>query len=185
MRLRPSYDRAILIRIVNATFYGPPKKALELLASDDADNGFSAAERACWRAFVDARARAARGKKAGAAVRGACDEHYRLSAQSGRDYVVRMVAALGDVDGAYDMMQAKTWDTWRQAAIPLWYPEMAEVRRDPRFMPMILPTGLPEYWLKSGNWPDFCRDDVAVYDCKDAAQRAVQNPRRSLATSQP
>jgi hypothetical protein len=47
------------------------------------------------------------------------------------------------------------------------------MRRDPRFMPLAARFGLPQYWLASGEWPDFCSEPGLPYDCKAEAGKAV------------
>jgi len=173
LRLRPDDENGRFYRFIHAAFYGRPSRAQELLKDDSEFLKFDGPYRSCWRAFLEARGEATDHRREAAAVRKACEEFYRTADEPSRDYVVRMLAALGDVDGAYELMRTKSWawvGTWHM----LWYPEMAPVRRDARFMPLIVPSQLPEYWLKSGHWPDFCQGDVLPYDCKAAATQALK-----------
>ena len=45
-------------------------------------------------------------------------------------------------------------------------PTLRKFRNDPRFMRIALKAGLVDYWIKSGNWPDFCAEADVTYDCK-------------------
>jgi tetratricopeptide (TPR) repeat protein len=53
----------------------------------------------------------------------------------------------------------------------LFRPWMAPIRRDPRFMVLAKRLGLVDYWLKSGQWPDFCADAQLKYDCRTEAAK--------------
>jgi DNA-binding winged helix-turn-helix (wHTH) protein/TolB-like protein len=58
---------------------------------------------------------------------------------------------------------------------PLFNPNMAPFRDDPRFWPVAVRTGLVNYWLTTQKWPDFCRNQLDR--CKAlAAQAAQANP---------
>jgi hypothetical protein len=89
------------------------------------------------------------------------------------DYAARMLAAVDDIDGAYEILKGHSFD-WRGSTTFLFYPEMASFRSDPRFMPLIAKSGLLEFWTKSGHWPDYCSDSTLPYDCKTEAARAMQ-----------
>ena len=87
------------------------------------------------------------------------------------DWRIRLLAREGDVDGAYEAMNAPRPNTRRALAF-LFYPEMKAFRQDPRFMPLVRQFGLTDYWLASGRWPDFCRDPDLPYDCRLKARGA-------------
>jgi hypothetical protein len=55
----------------------------------------------------------------------------------------------------------------------LFYPEMAPVRADRRFWPLVRRVGLTDYWIKSGHWPDFCTEPGLPYDCRTEALRVT------------
>ncbi len=164
LSLWPDSETAHWYRFVNASFYGDPKEALKLLNSLD----HRKEEKVCWRAFIEALGRGGNTSDR-AAVRNACDG----GDWSKRGYTARMLAALGDTDGAYEIMKDENFD-WDGSTTFLFYPEMAQFRRDARFMPFVVDSGLVEYWLTSGNWPDFCSDKDLTYDCKTAATLAMQ-----------
>jgi hypothetical protein len=81
------------------------------------------------------------------------------------DWRVRLLAREGDVDGAYELMNANA-SNWRSATAFLFYPEMEAFRRDPRFMALADRLGLLAYWRETNAWPDFCSDETLPYDCR-------------------
>ncbi len=93
------------------------------------------------------------------------------------DYFSRMLAALGDTNGALESIGAKRLD-WHGATIAFFYPEMKRVRHDRRFMSTIANSGLVEFWAKSGQWPDFCSDKDIPYSCKEAAAEVLARTKR-------
>ena len=84
-------------------------------------------------------------------------------------------ALFGNLDDAFAQMERQTDE---YMAIPrfgprfLYYPELAAMRADRRFMPMMARLGIAQYWLQTGKWPDFCREPLP-YDCRRAAAAAV------------
>ena len=54
----------------------------------------------------------------------------------------------------------------RQLFLPNFMPGL---RADPRFMQFAQRIGLVDYWLETGNWPDFCTEQKLSYDCKEIA----------------
>jgi hypothetical protein len=88
---------------------------------------------------------------------------------------IAMLAILCDTDAAF--AQAKVYlkrDSYADSSFLFW-PNLAEFRRDPRFMPLAAQIGLVDYWRSSGNWPDFCNDKNSPYDCRAAASRLSAN----------
>lgn len=170
VRLWPDVEDLRFYQLVNTAFYGDPKHALKLLEGTK-DRWLQA----CFRAFIEARRRGG-GRNEGAAVRGACAGED----DSGSDYLARMMAALSDVDGAYDAMRDKSFD-WNGATTFLFYPEMAAFRKDARFMPFIAKSGLLEAWTETGRWPDFCGEQDLPYDCKIEAARVLKDKKERAA----
>jgi len=148
-------------RFVNLAFYGHADDAREMLINDRDKLGFTLDAAKCWQAFIDARQA---GGSSTVAVRRACAKD--------DDYFIRMLAALGDVDGAFEMLRTKRLD-WSGVTISFFYPEMRSVRHDVRFMATIADSGLVSYWAMSGKWPDFCSDKDLPYSCKDAAAEVL------------
>lgn len=172
VQLWPDVEDLRFYQLVNAAFYGDPKHALDLLG------GFKDRWRlACYRAFIEAR-RAGGGRDRSAAVRSAC----ATQDYSGIDYLSRMLNALGDVDGAYEVLRHKSFD-WNGATTFLFYPEMAAFRSDARFMPFIAKSGLLEAWSETGHWPDFCNEPALSYDCKTEAARVLEEKKRAASNA--
>jgi DNA-binding winged helix-turn-helix (wHTH) protein len=61
----------------------------------------------------------------------------------------------------------------------LFAPAAAPMRRDRRFMNLAARLGLAQYWLGSGQWPEFCAEQTLPYDCKAEATRALAERRAS------
>jgi len=59
----------------------------------------------------------------------------------------------------------------KTSSYALFRPWLANVRRDPRFVPLAKRLGLLNYWQSSGKWPDFCSDPALPYDCKKEAAK--------------
>jgi tetratricopeptide (TPR) repeat protein len=53
----------------------------------------------------------------------------------------------------------------------LFRPNTRKLRADARFMLIAKRFGLIDYWIKTGNWPDFCSDPDLPYDCKKEAAK--------------
>ena len=86
------------------------------------------------------------------------------------EWRVRMLARQGDVDAAYVLFETARTQYASLSARILYYPEMREFRRDPRFMPLAKRMGLVDYWLATDKWPDFCSEPDLPYDCRAAAR---------------
>ncbi len=173
LRLWPDHEDAHWFRFVNAAFYGDPERALTLLEPVSKQVHWNQEERGCWQSFIEARARGGNGDGP-AAVRKACAGETQV------DQTVRKLAALGDTDGAFDLARNHSFGAVG-STIFLFYPEMAQFRRDARFMPFIADSGLLEAWTTTDQWPDFCNDKQLSYDCKAAAKRALE--KRSVRAS--
>lgn len=154
-------------RFVNLAFYGNAKDALDILDRDLMRSNIAPGDAKCWRTFIGARHTK---RPDVTAVRKAC-------AQAPEDYMLRMLAALGDVNGAFDVMRTKRLD-WNGATISFFYPEMKSVRHDVRFMSLIARSGLVEYWAASGQWPDFCSDKDLPYSCETVAAEVLKQTTR-------
>jgi DNA-binding winged helix-turn-helix (wHTH) protein/TolB-like protein len=175
-RLWPDHKFSRRFHFVARAFYGPRDEALSLLDTTSKSFDWSGSKQACWRSFIEARTSG--DQTAGASVRRLCTGN-----EVGPVYVARMRAALGDTDGAFEVMSDPSL-TWTQADLMvLFLPEMAAIRRDRRFIPMLQRTGLLDYWTRSGHWPDFCSDPSLGYDCKEAASRVLAGLRADLATT--
>ena len=47
------------------------------------------------------------------------------------------------------------------------------LRQDPRLIAVLARAGIPQYWLQTGNFPDYCSREKLPYDCRQAAKEAV------------
>ena len=58
---------------------------------------------------------------------------------------------------------------------PDWVFERAfeKLRRDPRLIAILAKAGIPQYWLQTGSFPDYCTRERLPYDCREAARTAV------------
>ncbi len=162
VELWPNVAATRWYRFVNLAFYGNADDALNIVEREPGTLGIAPDDVKCWRTFIEAR-RANRPDVA--AVRKAC-------ANLMDDYLSRMLAVLGDTNGALEAISAKRMN-WHGATIAFFYPEMKRVRHDRRFMSAIADSGLVEFWSTSGQWPDFCRDKDLPYTCKEAAAQAL------------
>jgi tetratricopeptide (TPR) repeat protein len=94
---------------------------------------------------------------------------------TGEPYGVRIstLAALGLLDDAFSL--AGEYSKQKMTAFDspsfLFRPNLAPLRRDPRFMPLAARLGLVDYWRSTGKWPDFCSEPGLPYDCKAAAAK--------------
>jgi DNA-binding SARP family transcriptional activator/tetratricopeptide (TPR) repeat protein len=168
--LWPNITTTRWYRFINLAFYGKVDDAQAILIGDRSQLGFRLDEAKCWQTFLDARRASGAGT---AAVRTAC-------ADLG-DYLPRMLAVLGEVNGAFETMRANRMD-WDGATISFFYPEMKAVRHDVRFMSTIADSGLVAFWATSGQWPDFCRDKDLPYSCKDAAAKVLEQKKKQGTT---
>jgi TolB-like protein len=50
-----------------------------------------------------------------------------------------------------------------------------KLRQDPRLIAILARAGIPQYWLQTGNFPDYCSREKLPYDCRQAARQAVAN----------
>ncbi len=82
-----------------------------------------------------------------------------------------------------DQTRAMFWLQRSHASLsePEWYmlfwPDAAELRRDPRFFAKMAEVGLVAEWRRRDRWPDFCSEPGLRYDCRrEAARLAAISP---------
>jgi len=86
-------------------------------------------------------------------------------------WVCQLLAAAGLSEAALELARE------RIALGEIWYreillmPAFKSGRRDTRIMELFEATGQLDYWLQTGNWPDFCAGPELPYDCENAAQQ--------------
>jgi hypothetical protein len=85
--------------------------------------------------------------------------------------MIGLLGMLGDADAVFAQANAYLKrDTYADSSFLFW-PNLAELRRDPRFMKLAAQIGLIDYWRSSGNWPDFCTEPGLPYNCQKEANR--------------
>jgi TolB-like protein/DNA-binding winged helix-turn-helix (wHTH) protein len=91
-------------------------------------------------------------------------------------YVAQLLAVSGFRDAALDLVAQRIDEgDWlvRDSGILL-RPAFSKARHDPGIMQWLDRTGHVDYWLGTGNWPDYCSDPNLPYDCEEAASRFKQ-----------
>jgi tetratricopeptide (TPR) repeat protein len=83
-----------------------------------------------------------------------------------------LYAIAGDIDGAYREIDRLITAEDSFDTPHLFGPEMAPLRRDPRFWPLAARLGFTAYWLEPGHWPDFCAAPDHLVDCPESARQA-------------
>ena len=100
------------------------------------------------------------------------------SATGGPAGRIAYLAWMGFVDDAFDqaaMFGKANLDLFNGTSV-LFSPQTANLRRDPRFMPLAAKLGLADYWRSTGDWPDFCFQPDLPYDCKAEAAKLAVHP---------
>jgi tetratricopeptide (TPR) repeat protein len=90
---------------------------------------------------------------------------------------VRALALGGDLDAAYREMDLYL-KSGERFAPHLFWPEMHDFIRDPRFWSLAARIGLVDYWLDTNQWPDFCAEPDLPFNCtvEAAKVRAARTP---------
>jgi len=90
-------------------------------------------------------------------------------------YLFQWLAAAGLNDAAFDLARDRIalGDTFFRESGVLLKPAFTAARRDPRVMELFDATRQLDYWLETGNWPDYCAHPELPYDCEEAAQRYI------------
>lgn len=96
------------------------------------------------------------------------------AANSATAWAISLTAArMGDLTRALawlDRAPATPNPLWT----PLFAPEAAALRRNPRFFAKMESVGMVRRWENSGRWPDFCADPALPYDCQASARKMAQ-----------
>lgn len=80
--------------------------------------------------------------------------------------VLASLAALGDLDGAFKLAGAMTFDTVTANSVTpyvLFLPTSRAMRADPRFLPLVDKMGLMDYWRATKSRPDVCETEAAPF----------------------
>jgi DNA-binding winged helix-turn-helix (wHTH) protein/tetratricopeptide (TPR) repeat protein len=97
-------------------------------------------------------------------------------------FYLQMLPVFGRVPEAYQAMEATQSDPfWGNGTFILFRPHMRPLWLDPRFLGFATRLGLAGYWIRSGQWPDFCSDPDLPYDCRAEAQRLSRRMRSAPA----
>lgn len=85
--------------------------------------------------------------------------------------LIQTLAEFGREEEAYDrLLNGPRWDpTFVNQA--LFRPGLRNFRRDVRMMQVARKSGLVDYWMKSGKWPDFCSEPDLPYNCRQEAAK--------------
>ena len=88
-------------------------------------------------------------------------------------YVAQLLAVAGYTDAALDLVMQRiaVGDFLIRGSGILLRPAFAQARLDPGIMAYFAKTGQLDYWRRTENWPDYCRDPSLPYECADAARR--------------
>ena len=79
---------------------------------------------------------------------------------------IGMLAVLGASDEAF--VEADSYlrkEAYADSSFLFW-PNLSEFRRDPRFLQLVTRIGLVDYWRETGKRPDFCAEGQPPFDCR-------------------
>ena len=174
LRLFPNYPTVATGAAYTAILYGAPERALWAVGQALRFGAIKEDEAALWRDYVNS---TRRGRNDPAVLKRLAD-----AAQNGRIEASAIAAALsiaGDLDGAFAAAEVGVRGEARFYPSTLFEGATANMRRDPRFMPLAERMGAVELWRRTGKWPDFCGEPGLPYDCKAVAEKlAAARPRR-------
>ncbi|RIX31510.1 hypothetical protein D3M59_00295 [Sphingomonas edaphi] len=85
-------------------------------------------------------------------------------------YAIQALAEFGQVDDVFNWLQRTPKDRLADMSYVLFRPALQDIRRDPRMMQVARRIGLMQYWIASGEWPDFCSERGLRYRCADFAK---------------
>jgi len=170
----PDEPHLRLARIALEARYGDPDRALALIADPTTRPASWEAEQIeDWRRFPQVR------KSHDPATLAAYERDELAKLAAGKTYVSAVVlrlSGLGDVDGAFAAAARATPDDPLDTE-PLFRPAAVGVRKDPRFMPLAIKTGLVDFWRRTGKWADFCDAPDRPYDCRAEAAKLTGPPK--------
>ncbi len=83
-------------------------------------------------------------------------------------YAARSLAAMGAPGRALDRLEQLS-PAAEMIAVVFYYPELEDVRTDPRFQTIAENFGLIDYWRETGTLPDFCHQQIDAEICANVA----------------
>ncbi|NRA30014.1 MAG: winged helix-turn-helix domain-containing protein [Parvularculaceae bacterium] len=89
-------------------------------------------------------------------------------------FLARLWATIGFENEAMGLLRKIMANDPTSSKVVLYYPEFDTLRRRPEIWSLFQSAGLPEYWIESDTWPDFCRLEDLGYECRVMAQLAMQ-----------
>lgn len=103
---------------------------------------------------------------------------YALASLDRHDESFRALEAFleDSLDGPTSMqgIEERSPAPWSNSkAVVLYRSPFARMRQDPRMWRLFDRLGLVDFWRKSGEWPDFCRDREIPVDCQALARAAA------------
>ena len=151
-----------------AVEYAEPAEARQILADLGKSFPDMAAKTPLWTTYLDSLACRCNARPVAKALVAATD--------GGRiepDIAIAALIRLGDTDTAFAL--ARTYlPTGRARAGNFLFSAVAgPLRQEPRFMDLAAHLDLIRYWQASGDWPEYCVQPSAPYDCKAEAARAL------------
>lgn len=162
-QLRPGFRYGTGAAIQTEILFGDPLKARPLIERWDTHQN----EEKCLEFVIDARVT---GRSPGS------DSVNRHCGDAGLFSREALNGLFGNIDAVYAGMHQKADE---YMAVPrfgprfLFYQGLESLRADQRFMPLMERLGIAQYWIETGNWPDFCTTEQLPYDCRRAAETAV------------
>ena len=172
VRLWPDDEALKFLHLDYEARNGDPDRALALINDRDARPQLRDATFEIYRRLIGARKS---GRAADARAFTEWLEKAAVADQEDADFVAPMLAAMGDVDGAFRVAFATPADIFVIDPAFLWQPESLALRRDPRFVALANRFYVAAFWRQTGMWPDFCSDPNWPYNCKAEAARLPLN----------
>jgi hypothetical protein len=169
-RLWPDYAAARTAELYLGLIYGDQASGQAVLgAAEKGELPLTGDDIAAWREVLAARA----GKTSPAEAGRALVQAARQDGQLDLGLEVTALAQLGQVDLAYAEFDRRLPARPQFYINTIFQPAAANLRKDPRFMPLAARLGLTRYWLDTGRWPDYCAAPDLPYACPAAAKAAT------------
>jgi DNA-binding winged helix-turn-helix (wHTH) protein/tetratricopeptide (TPR) repeat protein len=159
-RLWPESTSAIEARYRLHLRYGDPREALRLIRSRAVDMPVVPVHQAFLEARLDPSPR-----NVDRAIR-LIRSVYRERPDAIYNYALTL-AQFGQTNELLDLLlKTREPDALALSTETLFRPAFGELHKDRRILQVAGRVGLLDYWLKSGEWPDYCYSANLPYDCK-------------------